>query len=177
MSTTLIGWGGVKSKLVNEIIALIPEHKCYIEMFCGASWLLFSKPPSRAEIINDINTDLVTLYRVVKNHLKEFVRCMEWTLTSRGQYDRFKALDPDTLTDIQRAVRFYFLVKNTYNNKIDWCSFNISTTSKPRMNLLRVEQDLSDAHVRLSDVWIENKPYAYIFKRFDKPHVYRPALL
>lgn len=54
---------------------MIPEHTCYCEVFAGAAWLLFKKPESEVEIINDINSDLITLYRVIKHHLEEFIRC------------------------------------------------------------------------------------------------------
>lgn len=130
------------------------------------------KPESKIEILNDINGDLVNLYRCVKNHLVEFVRCMQWTLTSRDEYNRFKRQDPATLTDIQRAVRFYYLLKNSYASKLDFNSFNISTTHRPRLNLLRIEQELSDAHIRLGDVFIENRHYKDVIERFDKPHTF-----
>ncbi len=64
------------------------------------------------EIINDINTDLVTLYGVIKHHLEEFVRYLKWILVAGDEFQRFKAENPETLTDIQRAVRFYYLLKS-----------------------------------------------------------------
>lgn len=71
------------------------------------------------EIINDINTDLVTLYRVVKLHLEEFIRYLKWILVARDEFERFKLENPETLTDIQKAVCFYFLLKSGYAARID----------------------------------------------------------
>lgn len=169
---SFLAYLGGKSGLTKKIIPFIPPHKCYVEVFAGAAWLFFRKEPSEVEILNDINTELVTLYRVIKNHLEEFMRCMKWTLTARDEYDRFKKQDPETMTDIYRAVRYYFLLKNTFASKNDFSSFNVATTKRPRINLLRIEEDLSDTHVRLSDVYIENKPYEYVISRYDKPHTF-----
>ena len=114
---SFLAWFGGKSILSKQIVTLIPEHKCYVEVFAGAAWLLFRKPESKVEIINDINSELVNLYRVVKLHLEEFVRYFKWILNSRDEYDRLKLENPDTLTDIQKAVRYYYLLRLTYGAK------------------------------------------------------------
>jgi len=87
--------------------------------------MLFAKEESKVEIINDINVDLVTLYRVVKHHLDEFIRYLRWILVARDEFERFKKENPETLTDIQRAVRFYFILKNSFSGKIAHPSFSI----------------------------------------------------
>ncbi len=161
---------GGKSLLVNRIIPKMPEHTCYCEVFAGAAWLLFKKDESQVEIINDVNADLVTLYRVVKNHLEEFVRYLKWILVSRDEFERFKKESPETLTDIQRAVRFYYLLRNGYSSRIPKPTFSISTLKRSNFNLLRVEEELSLAHLRLSRVYVENMPYQDLIPRFDRPH-------
>lgn len=131
MKKSFLSYLGGKSLLANKIIPLIPEHACYCEVFAGAAWMLFKKEPSEVEIINDINTDLITLYRVVKNHLDEFVRYLRWLLVSRDEFARFKAENPATLTDIQRAVRFYYLLRNGYACKVDRPTFDVGPTRPP----------------------------------------------
>ena len=56
-----IAWVGGKSKLTAEIIPIMPAHRCYVEVFAGAAWLLFRKPISKTEVINDINGELVNM--------------------------------------------------------------------------------------------------------------------
>jgi DNA adenine methylase len=155
---SFLSWIGGKSRLARQIIPLIPAHQCYCEVFAGAAWILFKKEKSEAEIINDINTDLVTLYRVVKHHLDEFIRYFRWVLVAREEFERFLEENPGTLTDVQRAVRFYYLAKSSYGSRIDAPTFGVSTTGYPRLNLLRIEEELSAAHLRLSQVVVENKP-------------------
>lgn len=167
-----LGWVGGKSKLTSTIIPLIPDHKCYVEAFAGAAWMLFRKEPVKVEVINDINGDLVTLYRVIQNHLEEFVRYFKWVLVSREEWDRLQRVDESTLTDIQRAARFYYLLRNAFGAKIVGQCFGVANSSPPRLNLLRLEEDLSQAHLRLSRVQIENLPYQDLIRRYDGEHVF-----
>lgn len=165
---SFLAWMGGKSLLTDQIIPLIPEHYCYVEVFAGAAWMLFRKTPSKVEIINDINSDLVTLYRVVKNHLEEFIRTLKWLLVARDEFDRFMLQDVETLTDIQRAVRFFYVMKTGYGARIKSPSWGIAASAPSRFNLLRIEEELSDAHLRLSRVYVENRPYKTVIDRFDR---------
>lgn len=166
---SILSYVGGKSLLADKIIPRIPEHHAYVEVFAGAAWLLFKKPPSKVEIINDINSELVTFYRCVKEHLDELIRYFRWLLVSRDEFERFRSIDPSTMTDIQRAVRFYYLLKNSFSSKLDWASFRVSATQGPTFNLTRLEEAFSNAHIRLARVFIENKPFEYILNRYDKP--------
>lgn len=169
---SFLSYLGGKSLLAGKIVKRIPEHTCYCEVFAGAAWLLFKKEESQVEILNDINTELVTLYRVIKHHLEEFIRYLKWILVARDEFDRFRLEDPETLTDIQRSVRFYYLLKNGYSSRIDKPTFSVSTLRRSNFNLMRIEEDLSAAHLRLSRVYVENKPYEQLIERFDKPHTF-----
>lgn len=169
---SFLSYQGGKSLLANKIVKKIPEHTCYCEVFAGAAWLLFRKEESKVEIINDINKDLITLYRVIKNHLEEFIRYLKWILVARDEFSRFKAENPDTLTDIQRAVRFYYLLRAGYGAKVVGQTFNIGPTRPSSFNLLRIEEELSEAHLRLSRVYIENMHYLKLIERFDRPETF-----
>lgn len=170
MSKPFLPWIGGKRRLAKHILPLFPDHTCYCEPFCGAAALFLMKEPSKAEVINDINSDLITLYRVVQHHLEEFVRHFKWQLASRQLYRLHKDSNPTTLTDIQRAVRFYYLQKLSFGGKVNGQTFGSSTTSPPRLNLLRLEEDLSAAHLRLTRTTIENLDWQACIKKYDRPH-------
>jgi DNA adenine methylase len=68
-----IAWLGGKSRLADKIIARLPAHQNYCEPFAGGAWVLFRKPESTVEVLNDLNRELVTLYRCVKHHLPALV--------------------------------------------------------------------------------------------------------
>lgn len=166
---SFLAWVGGKSHLTDRIIPLLPEHRCYCEVFAGGAWMLFRKDESRVEIINDINSDLVTLYRVVKHHLEEFVRTLKWLLVAREEFERFLATEPATLTDIQRAARFYYIMRTGYGARLRSPSFGVAPSAPSRFNLLRIEEELSAAHLRLARVYIENRPFQDVIGRMDRP--------
>jgi DNA adenine methylase len=128
-----------------------------VEPFCGAAALFFLKEPAKVEVLNDINGDLINLYRVIKHHLEEFTRQFKWSLTSRQIFDWLKITPPETLTDIQRAARIFYLQKLSFGAKVENQTFGTATTSPLRLNLLRLEEDLSQAHLRLTRATIEQQ--------------------
>lgn len=168
----LAGWIGGKSQLAKRIIASIPEHQCYCEVFAGAAWVLFKKEGSKAEVINDYSSDVANLYRVLQHHLDEFVRQFRWALVGREEWQRLMRVEPDTLTDIQRAARFYYLQKQSFGGKVKGRTFGTATTHAPSLNLLRIEEELSAAHLRLSRVLVENLPYQNCIDRYDREHTF-----
>lgn len=121
-------------------------------------------------MLNDVNGDLVNLYRVVQHHLEEFVRQFKWALSSRQVFKWLQETRPDTLTDIQRAARFYYLQQSAFGGRVDGQSYGTATTQPPGLNLLRIEESLSAAHLRLSNTYIEHLTWQDCFRRYDRPH-------
>lgn len=169
-SKPFFSWMGGKRRLAKHIIPEFPSHECYVEPFAGAAAIFFMKEPAKVEVINDVNSDLVNLYRVVQHHLEEFVRQFKWALISR---EIFKWLDDTpvhTLTDIQRAARFYYLQQMTFGAKVTGRTFGTATTTPPKLNLLRLEETLSQAHLRLSRVYVEHLDWQACIEKYDRPH-------
>jgi len=166
----IIPWIGGKRRLARHILPMFPAHTCYVEPFCGAGALYFLKDQVKVEVLNDVNGELVNLYRVVKHHLEEFTRQFKWALTSRQIYKWLQITPEETLTDIQRAARFFYLQKNAFGGKVDGRSFGTATTSPPRLNLLRLEEDLSQAHLRLSQTFIEHLDWQDCIEKYDREH-------
>lgn len=171
MATPIIPWAGGKRRLADQLIPRFPPHKCYVEVFAGGAALYFLRPPAEAEVINDINGDLVNLYRVVKHHLEEFVRQFKWAISSREVFRWLQDTPAATLTDIQRAARFYYLQHNCFGGKVQGQTWGTATTAPP-VNLLRIEQDLSDAHLRLASTYVERLPWHECIERYDREHTF-----
>ncbi|WP_409559434.1 DNA adenine methylase [Halomonas sp. TD01] len=129
--------------------------------------------PAEVEVLNDVNGDLVNLYRIVQNHLEEFVRQFKWALSSRQVFEWLKMTRPETLTDIQRAARFYYLQQNAFGARIEGQTFGTATTTPPGLNLLRLEEPLSAAHLRLASTFIEHLSWQACIERYDRPDIRR----
>lgn len=160
---------GGKSKLSKTIIELIPEHDAYCEVFAGAAWVFFRKEPSKYETINDLDSDLVSFYRVLQNHLEEFLRQFRWILSSREWFKDWKQQQKTGgLTDIQRAARYYYLQRHSFGGRVRSRTFGANQLRRPRINLLRIEEELSEVHLRLAAATIENLPWQEFLQRYDK---------
>lgn len=165
----IIPWIGGKRRLFDRLVPQFPAHSCYVEVFAGGAALYFMRPPAEVEVLNDINGELVNLYRVVKNHLEEFVRQFKYALSSRDVFKWFQDTPPHVLTDIQRAARFFYLQQQAFGGKVDGQTWGTATTAPP-INLLRIEENLSAAHLRLSGAFIENMDWHQLMERYDRPH-------
>lgn len=111
-----IGWIGGKRALRKEIIELFPQEGVgrYIEVFFGAGWVFFGreKQPGQLEVINDRDGQIVNLFRCIKYHRAALQEELEWLVSAREIFFAAIAqLHTDGLTDIQRAARFYYVLK------------------------------------------------------------------
>lgn len=127
--------------------------------------------PAPVEVLNDLNGDLVCLYRVVQNHLEGLVRQFKWALSSRQIFEWQKMTRPETLTDIQRAARFFYLQQHAFGGKVRGQTFGTATTG-PAINLLRIEENLSAAWQRLAGTYVENLPWQECAERYDRAHTF-----
>lgn len=164
------GWLGGKSQLARTIIEMMPEHAHYCEVFGGAGWVLFKKSPSKIETINDINGDLINLYRVFKYHLEALLQEFETQLISRDEFERLKVIPSHTLTDIQRAARFYYLLRTCFGAKVSDPNFFNHAERKGNLKLGdELRQVLTAIHERLQKVTVENRNFDALIHKMDRP--------
>lgn len=168
----IIPWPGGKRRLAKKLLPIFDnrKHSCYVEAFAGGGSLLFMRDPAETEVLNDINEDVFNLYRVVKHHLEEFIKQFRWSINSRQLFEQNKVTPVEILTDIQRAARFYYLQKLAFGAKVSSRTFGISPSSRPRLNFLRIEDDLVQAHQRLANVWIESLDWQQCISRWDRDY-------
>ncbi|CRZ20955.1 DNA adenine methylase [Kingella kingae] len=168
----IIPWMGGKRRLAKQLLPKFPEHQCYVELFAGGAALFFMREQrAQCEVVNDIDGQLINLYRVVQHHFDEFTRQFNYTLSSREVFTRLHATPPELLTDIQRAARFFYLQHNAFGSRTTGQTFGTETTGKA-WNATQIAEKLQAARQRLGGVFIENEPWQRCVKRYDRPHTF-----
>ncbi len=144
------------------------EHQAYAEPFIGMGGVFLRRSiKPNAEVINDYNRALITFFRVVQRHCDAFYQQLNLQLASRSEFERMQKVHPDTLTDIERATRFYYLQKNAYGGKVDKQTFGVSADRPSRFNVPLMDQQLKDLSLRLSGVVIECLDWKEFIQRYD----------
>jgi DNA adenine methylase len=160
---------GGKRAIAKQIIAVFPKHLTYCEIFAGGAQVLFCKEPSRIEILNDLDGEMVNFFRVCQQHYEELLRYLRFMVVSREWHELLKATNPATLTDIQRAARHLYLLKNSYAGLIRSLNYKCHVVQPPGLNPERLPKIIEETHKRLARVQIENLPYEKVLARFDRP--------
>lgn len=163
-------WRGGKralAKRLGERIEAI-EHVRYVEPFVGMGGVFFRRRvrPSQ-EVINDIDRDVVNLFRILQRHYQQFLDTLKWQLASRAEFERLASVDPETLTDLERAARFLYLQKLAFGGKSVGRNFGVQYTGPARFDLTKLVPMLEDVHERLAGVLIERLPYADCIAKYD----------
>lgn len=165
-------WIGGKRTLAPQIVEMISRipHRTYAEPFVGMGGVFFRRRQAPfAEIINDRNGDVVNLFRILQRHYPQFMDTLKFQITSRREFERLKACDPATLTDLERAARFIYLQKLAFGGKVEGQNFGIRRKGGAGFNLTRVSPLLEDVHERLTGVVIENLDWMDFIGRYDRP--------
>lgn len=177
MINSPIRWVGGKSRFRKHIIPLIPEHSCYVELFAGAAWVLFGKPPSSVEVLNDIDQELINFFRVLKQKPTELIHSFEWELVSRAEFERLAQADTAQMNDIERAHRFYYLIMAGWGGELDYPRFQTSISDGGHGNRLigalkHLQERLLPVYERLKTVIIENLDWRACLERYDNPKTF-----
>lgn len=163
---------GGKRALARSLIERIEAtpHQIYVEPFVGMGGVFFRRRRRpRKEVINDISADVVNLFRLLQRHYQQLLDVLKWQICSRAEFDRLMAVDPTTLTDLERAARFLYLQRTAFGGRVAARHYGISYTDAARFDLTKLVPMLEDVHERLCRVDIERLPYAELIARYDRP--------
>lgn len=163
---------GGKRNLARRLCSLIDAtpHRTYVEPFVGMGGIFLRRSTaSPVEVINDISRDVATLFRVVRRHYEPFIAELELLVSSRDEFERQRRVDPDTLTDIERAARFLYLQRLSFGGKVVGRVFGVDRQSGTRFNHAKLRAEIRALGERLAPVTIERLPYADLIRRYDGP--------
>ncbi len=158
---------GGKSRLRKTIISMLPEHICYVELFFGAGWVYFGKQPAKVEVINDIDRESINLFRMIKYHAPEVERMLEYDFSGRDIFEEYKNESIANLTEIYRAVRFLYLITQSFASRGG--NYGYGTSTRPKQQIFYTET-LKDLKERLRNTYVENLSFEKIIDKYDRDH-------
>lgn len=170
-----IRWAGGKSRLRRTLIPMLPEHRHYAEPFAGGAWVFFGKPRSGTETLNDIDGELANFYRVLRDRAQELIDYFRWELVSRAEFDRHAGTDPETLDEVQRAHRFFYLTMAGWGGESGYPRFQTPAAGDAGHGnrlagaLLNLKDRLWPASERLRGVEISSLDWRECLERHDRP--------
>lgn len=107
-------WYGGKSRLAPAIVDLLPQHHTYVEPFGGAAAVLVAKQRSVLEVYNDVDSGLVTFFRVLRESPQELERALRLTPYSREEFRDACATWESAQDDVERARRWYVRCRQAF---------------------------------------------------------------
>ena len=163
---SFMAWVGGKKALRDEVLARFPRnYKRYIEVFGGAGWVLFHKPPGNDfEVFNDFNGNLVNLYRCVREQPEALRNELRYMLNSRLDFEYTKGMlhSQAVLPDVRRAAYYYALIRYSY-------AAGTSTFGSQPHAMWNNFPLIESAAGRLQKVVIENKDCVKLIRQYDRP--------
>jgi DNA adenine methylase len=112
---------------------------------------------------------VATFFRVLQRHYTAFMDMLRYQVASRREFERLKASDPATLTDLERAARFLYLQRLAFGGKVAGRNFGVSVGLTSRFNVTKLASTLEDIHERLAGVVIESLRWQDFVRRYDRP--------
>jgi len=163
---------GGKRNLAKRLVSLINEtpHSLYAEVFVGMGGVFFRRDRKpRAEVINDWSEDVSNLFRILQHHYVAFMDMLRFQVTSRAGFEKLLALEPRSLTDLQRAARFIYLQRTCFGGKVSGRNFGVAADNPARFDITKLAAVLESVHERLASVTIERLPWSSFIARYDRP--------
>lgn len=171
---SLLRYPGSKWNLASRIVSMLPEHKSYLEPYFGSGAVLFNKPLSSIETVNDLNDDVVNLFEIIRDRPQELINRLFLTPYSRKVYDQ--AFERGPADDVDKALMFIIksvmshgfrtIVKSGWKNDIN--GRERAYAVKHWNDLPEIVQEMT---LRLKQVQIESRPALDLIQRFDKSDV------
>jgi DNA adenine methylase len=162
-------WFGGKKKLSKYIIPLLPQHHCYVEPFGGGAHVMTLKQPSKVDVYNDIDCDLINFLLVLRERKDDLIKSLSSLPTSRYLTEKWQN-EPLPECDFERAVRWFYILRQTIvpanNQKSGWRSGKVKNTAADYQNSIT---RLESFEQRMSRVMIECMDFREIIDRYDSP--------
>lgn len=164
----ILKYPGAKWRIADWIIEHFPSHKVYLEPFFGSGAVLFKKDVSYIETINDLDGNIVNLFRVVREHPQELARAIDLTPFARDEFIDCSIQSSDFIEQARRTlVRYHQSFGTSNSSKRSWR--NVQTAGGPRCATMwsYLPEAICTCCERLKQVQIENTDAIELIKRYN----------
>jgi len=173
---SLLHYPGGKKRIASWIIGNMPEHHSYLDPYFGGGAVLFEKPPSRIETVNDLDGDVVNFFRVIQNpeSCQELQHWLTYTPYSRQVYEETFQEEPQS--PVERAGYFAVRSMQSHGFRLNGdCGWKKDVQGREAANAVRywnqLPESLGEMATRLKGVQIENRPALELIRAFDHENV------
>lgn len=168
----VLRYHGGKWILGRWIISHFPDHKVYVEPFGGAASVLLQKERTYAEIYNDLDGEIVNLFRVLREKGEKLVRALELTPFSRSDFSQSYTPTMDALEQARRTVvrSFMGFGSNSHNKLTGFRSNSNRSGTTPAHDWRNYPDNLGAIIERLRGVCIENRDASKVMTAHDEAH-------
>lgn len=165
---------GGKRRITSWIIKNIPEHHSYLEPFFGGGAVLFSKEPSRIETVNDLDSEVVNLFKMIREQKDELIERIVYTPYAREVYD--ESFEKQPKDNVERAVHFIIQSQQGYGYRLcEKTGWKRDVYGREAAYAVRYWNDLpetiTEIATRLKYVQIENRPAVDLIRTFNHENV------
>lgn len=168
---SVLKYPGSKWRISDWIISHFPEHKVYCEPFFGSGAVFFNKTPSYIETINDIDGNIVNLFRVIREYPEQLARLIEATPFARDEFLNCYEKSEDPLEQARRTlVRYHQSFGTSNSSKKSWR--NVQTYGGPRTATMWncLPGRFAECCERLKEAQIENIDAIQLIRRYNDEH-------
>lgn len=171
------GYFGSKHRIATKIAAMLPPHAAWVEAFCGSAAVTLSKPPAKIEVINDLDDQIVNLFKQLRDRPNKLIEQVILTPYSRSEHQKAWN-EPRPKSDLERARRFLVASMMTVNGSVgsDFAGFSFSDTferggREARVNRwYQLPERLTEVVERLRSVRVEKVDAIRLLKNYsDRP--------
>ena len=171
----IMKYPGSKWSIADWIISYFPQQHSYLEPFFGSGAVLFNKPRSNIETVNDLDGNVVNLFEWIKKDPEKLAHEIYYTPYARQVYEgAFQAVTEDSF---EKAVNFYICLNmgrgfRTTGEKVGWKNdVQGRDRAYASQDWVNLPEKILMAAERLRGVQIENRPAVELIKRFNYPNV------
>lgn len=164
----ILKYPGGKWRIAEWIISYFPDHKVYVEPYFGSGACFFQKQSSYIETINDIDGNIVNLFRVCRDYPEELAKAINLTPFSRDEFINCNTPSDNPIEQARRTlVRYHQSFGTSNSSKNSWR--NVQTYGGPRVATMwnGLPEVIVNCCERLKEAQIENTDALKLIERYN----------